>query len=245
MVVSKALQTHYSLRYDANTIYVPNGGILRERIPPDKIGEWGLETRQYILFLGRFSPEKGCHMLIEAYEKLDTSVKLVLAGASSYCDDYSTQLRKHAGERIKILDWVSGGALDELLTNAMLFVLPSDMEGLSLALLDAMGAGLCVLSTDIPENREAVADAGFTFRKGDAADLANRLRFLIANPSVREAAGMAAKRRIHDTYQWSKITTAVEQVYFETMNEPIPSLPAMKPSGRATAPAASIRRKAG
>ena len=103
------------------------------------------------------------------------------------------------GERIKMLDWVSGEALDELLTNAMMFVLPSDLEGLSLALLDAMGAGLCVLSSDVAENREAIEDAGFTFRRGDAADLADRLRFLIANPAVREAAGQAAKRRVRRT----------------------------------------------
>ena len=95
-----------------------------------------------------------------------------MAGASSYCDDYSRELQTHASERIRMLGWVSGQALDELLTNAMIFVLPSDMEGLSLALLDAMGAGLCVLSTDVPENRELVEDAGFTFRSGDAADLA-------------------------------------------------------------------------
>src|ERR1017187_5536048 len=78
-------------------------------------------------------------------------------------------------ERVKMLDWISGEALDELLTNAMLFVLPSDVEGLSLALLDAMGAGLCVLTSDVPENREAVEDAGFTFRRGDVSDLADRL----------------------------------------------------------------------
>src|SRR5580693_5885337 len=73
----------------------------------------------------------------------DTDVKLVMAGGASYCDNYSRELQTHAGERIKLLEWVSGEALDELLTNAMMFVLPSDLEGLSLALLDAMGAGLC------------------------------------------------------------------------------------------------------
>ena len=119
-----------------------------------------------------------------------------MAGASSYCDEYSRELRTHASERIRMLDWVSGETLDELLTNAMVFVLPSDLEGLSLALLDAMGAGLCVLTSDVPENREVVDGAGFTFQRGSAADLADRLRFLIANPAVREAAGRMAKKRI-------------------------------------------------
>jgi glycosyltransferase involved in cell wall biosynthesis len=245
MVVSQTLQKYYRGRYGAGTSYVPNGGVLRERRLPDKIFDWGLEPGKYILFLGRFSPEKGCHLLVEAYEKLDTDVKLVMAGASSYCDDYSRQLQSHAGERIKILDWVSGEALDELLTNAMVFVLPSDLEGLSLALLDAMGAGLCVLSSDVAENREAVDDAGFTVRRGDAADLADRLRFLIANPAVREAAGQAAKRRIREHYQWGQIATEIERVYFEMMGWELAETPARMPVGRVAAAAAAGQRKAG
>jgi hypothetical protein len=110
-----------------------------------------------------------------------------------------------------MLDWVSGETLDELLTNAMVFVLPSDMEGLSLALLDAMGAGLCVLTSDVPENREVVEGAGFMFQCGSTSDLANRLRFLIANPAVREAAGRTAKRRIEEQYQWQKIAVDIEK----------------------------------
>jgi glycosyltransferase involved in cell wall biosynthesis len=217
MVVSQTLRQHYWDRYHAETRYVPNGGLLRERRAPDKILQWGLQPQRYIHFLGRFSPEKGCHLLLEAYERLDTDIKLVLAGASSFCNEYSRELKTHANERIKLLDWVSGDTLDDLLTNAMLFVLPSDLEGLSLALLDAMGAGLCVVASDIPENREAVEDAGFTFRRGNPADLAERLRFLIANPAVREAAGAAAKRRIREEYQWSEVARRVEQTYFEMM----------------------------
>ncbi len=245
MVVSRALQEHYRAGYGVETSYVPNGGVLRERCLPDKIFDWGLEPGKYILFLGRFSPEKGCHLLVDAYEKLNTDTQLVLAGASSYCDDYSRQLRTHAGERIKILDWVSGEALDELLTNAMMFVLPSDLEGLSLALLDAMGAGVCVLSSDVAENREAVADTGFTFRCGDVADLSDRLRFLIANPAVREAAGQAAKRRIWEHYQWPKIAEEIEEVYLEMMGSQMTGSTAKKPSGRVEALATATQRKEG
>jgi len=245
MVVSQVLQDYYSKGYGVNASYVPNGGVLRNRCVPDKILQWGLEPGEYILFLGRFSPEKGCHLLIEAYERLNTDVKLVMAGGSSYCDDYSRQLRSHASDRVKILDWVSGEALDELLTNAMLFVLPSDLEGLSLALLDAMGAGLCVLSSDVAENCEVVADAGFTFRRGDASDLADRLRFLIANQSVREAAGLAAKRRVREQYQWPRIAAKIEQVYLQTMGTQVNEASAKKPSGRVPGQALPGQRKAG
>jgi glycosyltransferase involved in cell wall biosynthesis len=216
-VVSRALQRRYRERHRITSVYVPNGGVLRERCEPRKILEWGLQPEGYVLFLGRFSPEKGCHLLVEAFEQIHTDVKLAMAGASSYCDDYSRDLRKHASERILMLDWVSGYTLDELLTNAMLFVLPSDLEGLSLALLDAMGAGLCVLASDVPENREVVDGAGFTFRCGDVADLSERLRFLIANPSIRQAAGRAARKRIEETYEWQHIAGEIENAYFDML----------------------------
>ncbi|MGO8796984.1 MAG: glycosyltransferase family 4 protein [Candidatus Sulfotelmatobacter sp.] len=244
MVVSRTLRRYYEEIHGRKTCYVPNGGVLRDRCSADKILEWDLEPDQYVLFLGRFSPEKGCHLLVEAYEKLQTDVKLVMAGASSYCDEYSRRLRTHASNRIKMLDWVSGHALDELLTNAMIFVLPSDLEGLSLALLDAMGAGVCVLASDVAENKEAVADAGLTFRRGDAADLADRLSFLIANPSVREAVGEAAIRRVREHYQWAKIAEEVERLYLETMGWKI-AAPARKSQGRAMTPASAEERKAG
>jgi glycosyltransferase involved in cell wall biosynthesis len=245
MVVSHVLQQHYRTGHGIDTFYVPNGGLLRDLEIPHKILEWDLYPGRYILFLGRLSPEKGCHTLVEAFESLQTDVKLVLAGPSSYCDDYSRQLRSHAGDHITMLDWVSGSALDELLTNAMLFVLPSDIEGLSLALLDAMGAGLCVVTSDVPENQEAVEGAGFTFRQGDAADLADRLQFLIANPAVREAAGQAAKRRVREQYQWPGIAQQVERVYFDMMGWDGTRSAAKKPSASVTTTAALAQRKAG
>jgi glycosyltransferase involved in cell wall biosynthesis len=248
MVVSQALRQHYRKEHGVETFYVPNGGVLRERREPGKILEWGLEPGKYILFLGRFSPEKGCHLLVEAYQQLDTNVRLVLAGGSTYCDDYSRELRTHASERILMLDWVSGEALDELLTNAMVFVLPSDVEGLSLALLDAMGAGLCVLTSDIPENRELVDEAGFTFQHGNSADLADRLRFLITNSAVREAAGRAAKARIREQYLWPTIAENIERVYFTVTGRGSSEASVKKPNTRvdaATEAAARAKRMAG
>lgn len=165
IVVSRTLQAYYQAKHGARTAYIPNGTELRARVRAGFLEQWGLQPDRYILFLGRFSPEKNCDLLIRAYEPIKTDVKLVLAGGSSYSDAYSQELRRHRTSRILLLDWVSGAALEELLTNAMLFVLPSDLEGLSLALLDVMSAGICVLTSDVPENRELVDGAGFTFRR--------------------------------------------------------------------------------
>jgi glycosyltransferase involved in cell wall biosynthesis len=217
MVVSRNLQAYYKLQYGTETRYVPNGALIRERSPASKILEWGLAPDNYILFLGRFSPEKNCHLLIDAYEKLETSLKLVLAGGSSHSSAYIEQLRAHASDRILFLDWVSGEQLTELLTNAALFVLPSDLEGLSLALLDAMGSAVCVLTSDIPENREVVQDAGFTFHAGDVDDLARMLALLASDPETRAAAGRMETQIIQGRYLWPHIAREISAVYEDLM----------------------------
>ncbi len=223
VVVSKALQHYYRERYQAETTYIPNGTALRRRTSPSQIAKWGLEADRYILFLGRFSPEKNCHLLIEAYERLDTPVKLVFAGGSSHTDTYVASLHEHRSEKIVFLDWVAGEAFDELLTNAAIFVLPSDMEGLSLALLDAMGAGLCVLTSDIPENRELVDGVGFTFRRGDVQDLARMLALLVADGRVRRQAGQNAQQRVGEHFLWPGIAAQISQVYEELLGQRQPS----------------------
>jgi glycosyltransferase involved in cell wall biosynthesis len=217
MVVSRTLRSYYRDRYGADTRYVANGAVLRDKRPATGLRELGLEADQYILFLGRFSPEKNCHLLVHAYEQIDTMVKLALAGGGRMSDAYAQELRQHASNRVRILDYVSGDAFEELLTNAMLFVLPSDIEGLSLALLEAMGAGLCVLASDIPDNLELMEGAGFTFRRGDVADLKRMLSLLSNAGPLRADAGQAARTRIEEHYLWPQIAKEIEEAYQEMM----------------------------
>jgi glycosyltransferase involved in cell wall biosynthesis len=219
MVVSRVLADYYRSRHGGHQIYIPNGTLIRTPGSVRYLPEWQLEPGNYILFLGRFSPEKNCDLLIRAYERLTTDVKLVLAGGSSYSDAYTRELQSHASDSIRLLNWVSGERLQELLSNAMLFVLPSDMEGLSLALLDAMGAGLCVVTSNVPENRELVQGVGYTFSPGNEFALSELLRRLIADPSLRETSGRAAQERIRQQYLWPDISRRIEQEYFRILGQ--------------------------
>jgi glycosyltransferase involved in cell wall biosynthesis len=220
VVVSRTLRNYFRRLYAVETEFIPNGTTLTPQTRGPHLARWGLTTDQYVLFLGRFSPEKNCDLLIRAFEGISTNAKLVLAGGSSYTDEYVEKLRRQAGNRVQFLDWVSGEALQELVTNAAVFVLPSDMEGLSLALLDAMGAGVCVLASDVPENRELVDDVGFTFPSGDEAELSRMLELLLSDPEMRKRAGAAGRQRVQESYLWPKITSQLEQVYLDAMRSP-------------------------
>jgi len=217
MVVSRTLQRHFRQRYGRNPIYVPNGTRPMARHVSGKLMEWNLRPDSYVLYLGRFSPEKNCHLLIDAFEKLDTDMKLVLAGGSSHTDSYAKSLLGRKSDKIRFLPWVAGNDLLELLSNAALFVLPSELEGMSLALLDAMAAGVCALTSDIPENRELVEGCGFTFRRGDQADLERMLDLLIQSPELRLQAANRQREQIQNQYLWPEIAQAIEKTYYNVL----------------------------
>src|SRR5437764_12636 len=105
VVVSQELRQHYRLTHGVETAYIPNGAMLRTRTAGVCLQKWGLEPDKYILFMGRCSPEKNCHLLIEAFKRIETDVKLVLAGGSSHSDDYMAALHCHESDTIRIVDW--------------------------------------------------------------------------------------------------------------------------------------------
>jgi glycosyltransferase involved in cell wall biosynthesis len=228
VVVSQSLEKYFRSKYKTDAIYIPNGAELRTQHSGPRLREFGVAPKKYVLFLGRFSPEKKCDMLIDAFEamsaEIDVEMKLVLAGGPSYTDGYAAQLRRRESDRTLFLDWVAGDGFEELLTNAALFVLPSDMEGLSLSLLEAMGAGVCVLASDTPENREAVEECGFTFKAGDAPELRRMLSLLLNDNDLRKAAGESARQRIKQHYLWERVTAQIDAVYRDLAPQPAPEL---------------------
>jgi len=214
IVVSKALREHFRTVHEKFVTYIPNGTVLPHVRRAEKITEMGLTPGNYILFVGRLVPEKGCHYLLDAYARLDTDVELVVAGGTSFSTDYVESLHERGGERVRFLGYVYGDVLDELYSNARIFVLPSDIEGLPIALLEAMSFGNCCLTSDIPENLEVIGDCGATFHQGDVDDLAAKLEALIGNPDRCRSVGDRARRHVLETYDWDGVTLHTEAVYY-------------------------------
>lgn len=174
IVLSKNVQEYFQETYQRHTVYIPNGISRPQHREADLIQErFGLEKDGYILFLARIVPEKGLHYLIDAYRQLDTEKKLVIAGGCSHSQEYMDEIRRICAtdHRIVLTGFVQGRELEELYSNAWLFVLPSDIEGMAISLLEAMSYGNCCLVSDIPENTEVIQQCGYTFRKSDTADL--------------------------------------------------------------------------
>ncbi len=216
IVLSRNMQEYFSENYGRQTHYIPNG-ITRPQIRKAELirERYGLEKDGYILFLARIVPEKGLHYLIEAFYRLKTDKKLVIAGGSSHSHAYMEQIREMAAkdERILMTDFVHGQCLEELYSNAYLFVLPSDVEGMALTLLEAMSFGDCCLVSDIKENTEVVEEHAVTFRKGDVEDLKQKLSGLLDAPEQVEAIRRESQDFICSKYNWDDVVAETLKLY--------------------------------
>jgi glycosyltransferase involved in cell wall biosynthesis len=214
IVVSEALQQHYHQRYGRAAIFIPNGAEPPNRRPPKAIRAWGLEKDGYVLFVGRLVPEKGCHYLVEAFRRVETNKKLVIAGGTSHSDDYVARLQNMRGaERVVFTGYVYDDTLAELYTNAYLYVLPSEIEGRAITLLEALSYGNCVLVSDIPENVEVVQACAHTFHSGDVDDLARQLQRLLDDPVLVETSRKQVQARMATRISWDWVVDETEAVY--------------------------------
>lgn len=222
IVLSENVKQYFMDTYHREVTYIPNG-VNRPQIRPAQMitEKYGLTKDGYFLFLARIVPEKGLHYLIEAFEKIDTDKKLVIAGGNSQAVEYMEQIHKMAAkdDRIIMTDFVQGQMLEELYSNAYAFILPSDVEGMALSLLEAMSYGNCCLVSDICENTEVTEDKALTFRKGDVADLRRQLVYMLAHPeTVREYARQSTDF-ICGKYNWDEVVDKTIERYHQCCNK--------------------------
>lgn len=219
IVLSRGVQTYFATTYGRDVKFIPNGvnrpkpreaGLIREK--------FGLEKDGYILFLGRVVPEKGIRYLIEAYRRVDTDKKLVIAGGASDTEAFMDELKELAreDERIIFTGFVQGQMLEELYSNAYIYTLPSDLEGMPLSLLEAMSYGNCCVVSDIAECTEVVEDKAVTFTKGDVTELSEKLQWLCDEPDKAKGYKRQSAEFICDKYNWDDVVERTLELYGQT-----------------------------
>jgi glycosyltransferase involved in cell wall biosynthesis len=213
-VVSRKMKRYYETTMGKQVIYIPNGVDSSPRRSPDQLPRLGLCGDDYILFASRLVPEKGLPYLLDAYRAIPKPrKKLVIAGDSNYGDRYAAALKHQATEDILFLGFVRGQLFEELLSCAYLYVLPSDIEGLSTGLLQAMSFGNCVLVSDIEENLEVIGESGMSFRRGNVADLRDKLEMLLTRDDLVRQYRAQAAAHVRKHYNWDDVADEYEQLY--------------------------------
>ena len=216
IVLSEGVQQYFLDTYGRKTRFIPNGvnrpAVCEAEIIKEK---FGLEKDSYILFLGRLVPEKGLRYLVEAFKQVKTDKKLVIAGGSSDTDEFANELKEMAKDdgRILFTGFVQGKELDELYSNAYVYTLPSDLEGMPLSLLEAMRYGNCCLVSDIDECASVVEDKAFVFKKSDVVDLKEKLQKACDDKVQVQKYKDEAADYICGKYNWDEVVKETLELY--------------------------------
>ena len=227
IVLSGNVQRYFCDTYGRETVFIPNGVNRQTPVEANLITDrFGLTKDSYILFLGRIVPEKGIHYLIEAYKKIDTDKKLVIAGGASDSKAYFDKMRELAvdDKRILFTDFVQNQMLAELYSNAYIYVLPSDLEGMPLSLLEAMSYGNCCVVSDIEECASVVEEKGILFSNGNVRDLSEKIRKLLDDKNCVEKFKVNTPEFVCSKYNWDDVCKVKK--FFFVINDKYAGIPA-------------------
>ncbi|NLG03648.1 MAG: glycosyltransferase family 4 protein [Clostridia bacterium] len=218
IVLSRNVQRYFMETYHRETEFIENGIASMPYREADLITKkLGVKKDDYLLFLGRIVPEKGLHYLIEAFGQIKTDKKLIIAGASGQTDEYFEEIKKllSKDERVQLAGFVEGAFLEELYSNCCYYVLPSDVEGMAISLLEAMSYGCNCLVSDIEENTEVTGEYAYTFSKGNVADLKEKLEYMLLH---EKEINMPQKKQeirayIEEKYSWDHVVNETFKLY--------------------------------
>ena len=224
--VSRNLQRYYQDKYNKEVFYVPIGFSAPQRVPLNSLhAKYGLEPHKYMLFLNRLVPEKGVHYAIEAFKQVARDdMKFVIAGSSEQGDRYRADLEQMAKDdpRIIFTGYVTREEVHELYSNAFLFLLPSELEGMPAVLMEAMSHGCPVLISDIQESVDVIDSGdgyvGFVHRNKDVDDLLRCMRELTEDPDQVDKLRAPGCQFVHQRYSWDKAVEATYDVYKHVLN---------------------------
>lgn len=217
IAVSHGIKLFCEKMFGRNAVYIPNG----VEIPSKNVGTsylraLGLRPGDYMITLGRLIPLKAHDDAIKAVLATDTTKKLLIIGEASYDEvEYHAELEELArvDSRIVLMGYRSGEELRQLIAHAYLMIHPSRVEGLSVAILEAMSHGRLVVMSDIPANRELVDHSGIAYPVGNVKALADDLRWLLSDPVLVRVRGERARDVVRRLYSWEYVVGRTEQEF--------------------------------
>ena len=222
--VSRMDADYLKARYKRDVIYIPNGVDDRVQFDlkqaDDKLLQAGLEPGNYLMFAaGRIDPSKGCHLVLEALNRIGNPLKLAIVGDLNQAPAYSERLRKIADKnQVVFIPPISDRkALFGMVKQARLFIFPSTTEGMSMMLLEAASLQAPIICSDIPENKIVMQENVLYFRSGDVDDLAEKIQWALAHPDEMSSFAQKASLFVKDTLTWEKISKQYDEIYTDCM----------------------------
>ncbi len=206
---------YYRERYNADSTVIAYGASAERREPGPLLKQFGLDARNYLLYVSRLEPENNALGVIEAYKKVQTKMPLVIVGDAPYADEYKARLKSAANSQVVFTGFQFGDAYRELQSNCYAYIQATEVGGTHPALIEAMAFGNCVIANGTPENIEVLGDGGLLYNKNDFTHLAEHLTSVLNDGQLVARLRAAAAARAHAEYRWDVITDKYEALLRE------------------------------
>lgn len=218
---AEQIKRYYLVRYHKSSTVISYGFNPERVFTTDVLDKFGLKAKNYLLYVARLEPENNAHVVIAAFQKVQTEKKLVIVGDAPYSSNYKKSLFDLARNdgRVIFTGYVFGNGYKELQSNAFCYIHAGEVGGTPPALVEAMGFGNGVLVNDTPENREVVGDSGIIYLKNNVDDLRAKLQKMLDNPGLIEDYGAKARLRIQRHYSWETVTDKYEELFQQMLTK--------------------------
>jgi len=207
------IRDYYLERYSASSVMIAYGADCERLESKHVLAELDAQPRGYLLYVSRLEPENNAHLVIQAFQPVRTDKLLLIVGDAPYAQKYIAQLKTTGDPRVRFPGAIYGTGYRELQSHAYIYIHATEVGGTHPALIEAMGAGNCVIVYDTPENRESVGDCGLFFK--NPSDLTRQIQATIDDPAMVERFGHMAQARAQAVYSWDAVTDRYEKLFNE------------------------------
>lgn len=201
---------YYRESYGCDSEVIPYGVHPVVRQPGEALAKFGLRPKGYVLYVSRLEPENNALGLIQAYNKLNTDMPLVIVGDAPYAHEYKEQLRATASKNVIFTGFQFGEAYEEFQSNCYCYVQATEVGGTHPALVESMSYGNCVIANGTPENLEVIGDAALSYSKNNFEQLSEILSSVMSNPTLVKEYGERARQRALSNYSWDAVVSRYE-----------------------------------
>lgn len=208
---AKVIRDYYLKQYRKQSTMIAYGANCERTETTTVLDRLGVRPREYFLYVSRLEPENNAHVVVQAFENVRTEMPLLIVGDAPYARDYISQLKSTRDPRIRFPGAIYGLGYRELQSHAYVYIQATEVGGTHPALIEAMGAGNCVIAKGTPENREVAGDCGLFFQ--DAASLSRQIEVTLTDTSLVESLRRKAMARAASHYSWDAVTDAYEKLF--------------------------------
>jgi glycosyltransferase involved in cell wall biosynthesis len=208
---ANVIRDYYAKEYATSSVMIAYGAESVRTETTAALDQLGVRPREYFLYVSRLEPENNAHLVVEAFEKVQTDLKLLIVGDAPYAEKYIEWLKSTRDPRIQFPGAIYGTGYRELQSHAYAYIQATEVGGTHPALIEAMGAGNCVIAKDTPENREVLSDSGIFF--DDADTLRRQMELTLTDSAMVERLQTSAQTRAKGHYSWDAVTDQYEKLF--------------------------------